>query len=114
MALRFHLKASPSLLVRAGQHSQGAHLAARMPLGAPGRLRHGRKRIRASQQASSLAGLWSFLAATQALEALGYNTPPLPGAESKASRPFSSPWVSCRLIYGQRGIVIFQRLTAQL
>jgi len=43
MALRFHLKASPSLLVRAGQRSQGAHPAARMPLGAPGRLRHGSK-----------------------------------------------------------------------
>jgi len=28
-------------------------------------LRHGRKRIRGSPQASSLTGLWSFLAATQ-------------------------------------------------
>jgi len=91
MALRFHLKASPSLLVRAGQRSQGAHPAARMPLGAPGRLRHGRKRIRASQQASSLAGLWSFLAATQALEALGYNTPPLPGLSQKLVDRFHHP-----------------------
>jgi len=54
-----------------------------------------------------------ILGSDPALEALGYNTPPLPGL-IRTSQLFSSPWVSYKAHPRQRGSMIFQRLTARV
>src|SRR5712691_8725999 len=68
----FHLRASPSLFVRAGQRSQRAHPATRKP--------SARSKTHSRLPSGVVpCGTMIILGSDPALEALGYNTPPLPG-----------------------------------